>query len=142
MIRRPPRSTLFPYTTLFRSTQQGIVRNSGYKRGSLRLNFDSKVSDRFSIQSRMTVSRAVQNGFSPSVGDNTRNFGKSGIGSIMRAVPTAPIKNDDGTYADVTPFTFNGIDAENPVAMADEVLDRNATTRVQGGVDFKTIIIK
>src|SRR5258708_24478307 len=25
MIRRPPRSTLFPYTTLFRSTPEGIV---------------------------------------------------------------------------------------------------------------------
>src|SRR2546429_7800354 len=24
MIRRPPRSTLFPYTTLFRSTKQGV----------------------------------------------------------------------------------------------------------------------
>src|SRR3712207_8536462 len=26
MIRRPPRSTLFPYTTLFRSQQAGAVR--------------------------------------------------------------------------------------------------------------------
>src|SRR3712207_9582655 len=26
MIRRPPRSTLFPYTTLFRSTDFGIAR--------------------------------------------------------------------------------------------------------------------
>src|SRR5437870_13542414 len=25
MIRRPPRSTLFPYTTLFRSTQMGVT---------------------------------------------------------------------------------------------------------------------
>src|SRR5690348_18232805 len=25
MIRRPPRSTLFPYTTLFRSQQNGVV---------------------------------------------------------------------------------------------------------------------
>src|SRR3989441_2810493 len=25
MIRRPPRSTLFPYTTLFRSLQQGVT---------------------------------------------------------------------------------------------------------------------
>src|SRR3712207_6857597 len=25
MIRRPPRSTLFPYTTLFRSVQQGLA---------------------------------------------------------------------------------------------------------------------
>src|SRR3989454_4314808 len=30
MIRRPPRSTLFPYTTLFRSLQRvGLVRNVG-----------------------------------------------------------------------------------------------------------------
>src|SRR3712207_6892198 len=28
MIRRPPRSTLFPYTTLFRSAHQGNRRNS------------------------------------------------------------------------------------------------------------------
>src|SRR2546429_6870550 len=26
MIRRPPRSTLFPYTTLFRSPQRGLVQ--------------------------------------------------------------------------------------------------------------------
>src|SRR3712207_8489774 len=28
MIRRPPRSTLFPYTTLFRSTPDGSCRSS------------------------------------------------------------------------------------------------------------------
>src|SRR5258705_5318097 len=28
MIRRPPRSTLFPYTTLFRSPQQLVVRTA------------------------------------------------------------------------------------------------------------------
>src|SRR3712207_8922841 len=29
MIRRPPRSTLFPYTTLFRSSSAGRSENSG-----------------------------------------------------------------------------------------------------------------
>src|SRR2546426_2140358 len=29
MIRRPPRSTLFPYTTLFRSTRAGRQRGEG-----------------------------------------------------------------------------------------------------------------
>src|SRR2546422_1801339 len=29
MIRRPPRSTLFPYTTLFRSAILEMIRNSG-----------------------------------------------------------------------------------------------------------------
>src|SRR3712207_7185805 len=29
MIRRPPRSTLFPYTTLFRSVPPGVIQVSG-----------------------------------------------------------------------------------------------------------------
>src|SRR3712207_7748244 len=29
MIRRPPRSTLFPYTTLFRSFERGAARDEG-----------------------------------------------------------------------------------------------------------------
>src|SRR3712207_4244388 len=29
MIRRPPRSTLFPYTTLFRSSNDGIIKKIG-----------------------------------------------------------------------------------------------------------------
>src|SRR5256886_7033666 len=31
MIRRPPRSTLFPYTTLFRSLHEGIVAVGGIR---------------------------------------------------------------------------------------------------------------
>jgi len=124
------------------TNQQGIVTNTGYNRGSLRVNLDGKVSDRFSVLSHVIFSRAVQDGFSPSVGDNTRNFGKSGIGSIMRAISTVPMTNPDGTYTDVTPFSFNGIDAENPVAVAKEILDRSTTTRVQGGADLKAMITR
>src|SRR2546430_5931717 len=32
MIRRPPRSTLFPYTTLFRSTKQEVERFDTYRK--------------------------------------------------------------------------------------------------------------
>src|SRR2546422_3197515 len=45
MIRRPPRSTLFPYTTLFRSALRGaaarggrVARRDGARRGGLRLD--------------------------------------------------------------------------------------------------------
>src|SRR5688572_32244500 len=34
MLRRPPRSTLFPYTTLFRSSDQGDHRESAHARHS------------------------------------------------------------------------------------------------------------
>src|ERR1051326_9575820 len=40
MIRRPPRSTLFPYTTLFRSLQQTLLRDDQTIRG--RLNEDPR----------------------------------------------------------------------------------------------------
>src|SRR3712207_7060937 len=33
MIRRPPRSTLFPYTTLFRSLRAHLVRHRDRRRG-------------------------------------------------------------------------------------------------------------
>src|SRR5256885_8919193 len=33
MIRRPPRSTLFPYTTLFRSMREVIFKHAGGVRG-------------------------------------------------------------------------------------------------------------
>src|SRR5438132_9530789 len=32
MLRRPPRSTLFPYTTLFRSPRRGVARSSALVR--------------------------------------------------------------------------------------------------------------
>src|SRR3712207_8085775 len=32
MIRRPPRSTLFPYTTLFRSDLPGLLRRDDWRR--------------------------------------------------------------------------------------------------------------
>src|SRR5256885_4543507 len=35
MIRRPPRSTLFPYTTLFRSRWHGVAQTDGFNALSL-----------------------------------------------------------------------------------------------------------
>src|SRR5256886_5337038 len=35
MIRRPPRSTLFPYTTLFRSHDEGVGRYRGLRGGQV-----------------------------------------------------------------------------------------------------------
>src|SRR2546430_5278476 len=38
MIRRPPRSTLFPYTTLFRSLEQAHERERGLHRARVRFD--------------------------------------------------------------------------------------------------------
>src|SRR5256885_13326824 len=41
MIRRPPRSTLFPYTTLFRSSRPSHRRRRGHPRGAVLLLINS-----------------------------------------------------------------------------------------------------
>src|SRR5256885_9692449 len=63
MIRRPPRSTLFPYTTLFRSVAVGDVNNDGRpdvlvtEYGRVRLFLDRK-STRLN-SSHLVISYAV-----------------------------------------------------------------------------------
>src|SRR2546430_15792922 len=47
MIRRPPRSTLFPYTTLFRSTPWVTVTGKYYQGGDLRFPFGGQLNDVF-----------------------------------------------------------------------------------------------
>src|SRR2546429_2697854 len=61
MIRRPPRSTLFPYTTLFRSYSHAAAygRCSAVLRGSLRvpvLRGDFSVADRDRKSTRLNSS--------------------------------------------------------------------------------------
>src|SRR5256885_11919777 len=43
MIRRPPRSTLFPYTTLFRSRKGEVVFNEGEPGDSLYIVLSGKI---------------------------------------------------------------------------------------------------
>src|SRR3712207_8168573 len=70
MIRRPPRSTLFPYTTLFRScqsrvrphaskqahrrTRTSVVRQEAPERPALRHTKRTKTMDRTAANSRQT----------------------------------------------------------------------------------------
>src|SRR2546426_5865393 len=56
MIRRPPRSTLFPYTTLFRSQEQGLdgleVRHPSHSPAGLTPNGWMPAFSNFAISSR------------------------------------------------------------------------------------------
>src|SRR2546430_13946671 len=48
MIRRPPRSTLFPYTTLFRSTRVDVFNHLAVRGGQL-IQFVHAIADRGSL---------------------------------------------------------------------------------------------
>src|SRR5438270_12084453 len=56
MIRRPPRSTLFPYTTLFRSANDFVMRPGVGKRGRLYLRMRSRSEEHTSeLQSQSNL---------------------------------------------------------------------------------------
>src|SRR5437667_5286961 len=66
MIRRPPRSTLFPYTTLFRSVYFDITKDDDYgklcNRDPEQLEAGARIEDRKSTRlnsSHITISYAV-----------------------------------------------------------------------------------
>src|SRR5438309_9339539 len=57
MIRRPPRSTLFPYTTLFRS--HSVPRRAGFRGASeFPRSFDQRESDYSDVHLRRPADRA------------------------------------------------------------------------------------
>src|SRR2546430_5902631 len=63
MIRRPPRSTLFPYTTLFRSLGKRVANDSGLTPTetvdrAFRLTFSREPSDRDRKSTRLNSSHS------------------------------------------------------------------------------------
>src|SRR2546427_7241523 len=58
MIRRPPRSTLFPYTTLFRSS--GLIDDATWKRGIRALYRTAEQDGTFSYTFFKGVGRTIE----------------------------------------------------------------------------------
>src|SRR5260370_9319928 len=56
MIRRPPRSTLFPYTTLFRSLHPSPEENNGHEPDpSIHLRYDRSEEHTSELQSHLNL---------------------------------------------------------------------------------------
>src|SRR2546428_7792040 len=93
MIRRPPRSTLFPYTTLFRSTSTTVDNNNPAPLGTATRDSASlggKVGS-FSLDSSATVSYV----------------GSANDGSPATIRPRVPASaSEEETGADLTPPTL------------------------------------
>src|SRR3712207_7714699 len=72
MIRRPPRSTLFPYTTLFRSSVNNVLGYPGIFRGALlagarEINLQMKLAAAETIADLTTEAELVPDALDPDV---------------------------------------------------------------------------
>ncbi|MBC7569928.1 MAG: TonB-dependent receptor [Spirosoma sp.] len=109
--------------------QDGIIINSNFKRGSVRVNLDNTVSKNLKIGTSLTYTYSVNNGAVTA----TLLDGASGgiIWAAITAPPTQSPYNADGTP---TIFTGRYLDLNNPVALASEVLNQNTTRRFLGNI--------
>jgi TonB-dependent starch-binding outer membrane protein SusC len=121
--------------------QNGIVKSTGFKRYTIRLNLDNKINERFTLNSKITASRSVQNRFVSADGTNNLTDGKSGIASILTAEPTVPPIDNTGKLNDMRLYSFSAIGNVNPLAFLDAV-DKRTDYRIDGVIEGRLELVK
>ncbi len=109
--------------------QNGIIINSNFKRGSIRVNLDNQVTKNFKIGTSLTYTYSVNNGAVSS----TLLDGASG-GIVLSALYAPPTESPRDAQGKPTMFSGRYIDFNNPIAVASEVLNRNTTRRLLGNI--------
>lgn len=109
--------------------QEGIIVNSGFSRGSVRLNLDQQMSDRFKLTNSLTITNTKSNSVA------TDGDGGGGAGVVYGALffsPTVPARDSRGQY------TMNnrpgGLLISNPLGLAKERTNEELRTRILGNV--------
>ena len=128
--------------------QEGVIFNSGIKRGSLRLNLDHDIKDWLTISENLTLSRREQ--FSVPVENGSR--GNTVFSGALSAPPTLSPYEANGTFTRIEqkyPFV-DPTDMRNPLIyskpyknrnLANSVLANTALTiKLMQGLSIKTLL--
>ncbi|RXK86198.1 SusC/RagA family TonB-linked outer membrane protein [Filimonas effusa] len=122
--------------------QDGIIINSNFKRYSLRLNIDHKISDRFRMGATVLSSYSINNTIPTGATGLDGLATASIVGAALGAPPTLQPYREDGS---IYPFSdqFNGRYREvvNPLGMA-EVLNQKAIKRTMANLFAEAKIIE
>jgi len=121
-----------------RFNQEGIVRNSDYKRTSLRANVNHNISDKFSLSYSTTLTQIN------SLRQNNEggNRGGSLISGMLSAYPTVDPENADGTYTNLSTILPWGSNVmKNPLNFIDQQKDRLRSNNVlaNAAITYKPI---
>jgi len=122
------------YTSFNYLNQEGIITNSGFKRYSVRINGDLKISERLSLQNNLAITWSEYNQANDGAADG---YGAIPFTSLVMP-PTDPIRESDGSYSVFSGVPWGGT---NPVAFANEDMYQRLNTRIIGGIDLKYKIL-
>ncbi|WP_020596127.1 SusC/RagA family TonB-linked outer membrane protein [Spirosoma panaciterrae] len=113
--------------------QDGLIINSNFKRYSLRINLDAKLSNRLALKVNFNPS-FIDKGNVNSSGVTVGAGDFSVMGAATSVNPFYPIYDQNGDY-----FWYNGLEAvgnfNNPAALAREVKDRQRRIGVLGNIN-------
>ncbi|MFT4847646.1 MAG: TonB-linked SusC/RagA family outer membrane protein [Sediminicola sp.] len=105
--------------------QEGLIKTTGFKRTSFRLNSDHNLTDNLKIRQNLTLSRGS---------DNFINIGAL-ANAVLWAPPTLPVQDEDGNYTVVSqPFART-----NPIGLRDLTDFESKSLNIIGnvGVEWK-----
>ena len=108
--------------------QQGIIENSSFKRGSLRVNLDQRISNRINVGVNLTTAFSVNNGANTDAhgggqdGNGLTNFG------VLITPPAERAYTPDGQINRTSQITVDPFN--NPLLAAFGFTDRTFTTNI------------
>ncbi|MBW3467833.1 SusC/RagA family TonB-linked outer membrane protein [Arthrospiribacter ruber] len=116
--------------------QEGVIINSGFSRGSIRVNVDKTLNNKVTVGNSLTVSRSVNN---QQVTDITRG---GVVNGALVFSPTLPVFDEDGNYTFDNSAIPGSQQVGNPVQDAMETLNKTITNRVLGNVYMEWKILE
>ena len=116
--------------------QEGIIKNTGYQKGNIRFNLDSKLNNWLTMGAKFNVIRSSTNSSNTDGVAGMNSLDQGTMGSAIASKPSAPIFNEDGTYYD------NLLLRPNPVAAVTYFKNNFTQTRFNASFNLEAEILK
>ncbi len=113
------------------TNQEGIIKNSGYSVGSIRVNLDNKVSKWFKVSTSIFASHSLR---------NAANTSTDSSGLVYRIIvmnPIAPVYDEDGDYYPVRTLATTDPTWDNPMAVIDGYKSRSVGNNFNGNTNLE-----
>nr|WP_299073725.1 TonB-dependent receptor [uncultured Allomuricauda sp.] len=123
------------YTSFNYLDQEGIIKNSGFNRYSIRVNGDIKISERFSLRNSLAITWSE---FNQTFDEFADGFGAIPFTALVMP-PTDPIRESDGDYSVFSGVPWGGT---NPVGFAESDKFQRLNTRIIGNIDLTYKILE